>query len=80
MILTFKYLLIIQAIFVNILFSSQSLTSVELKSSETLKNPVTLAKIKADNRLKEMMLVKIGRLSVSPVTQEEFDIILEMGK
>jgi len=31
-ILTFKYLLIIQAIFVYILFSSQSLTSVELKS------------------------------------------------
>ena len=54
--------------------------SVELKSFETLKNPVTLAKIKADNRLKEMMLVKIGRLSVMPVTQEEYDIILEMGK
>ena len=59
---------------------NETWASVELKSSETLKNPVTLAKIKADNRLKEMMLVKIGRLSVMPVTQEEFDIILEMGK
>lgn len=59
---------------------NETWASVELKSSETLKNPVTLAKIKADNRLKEMMLVKIGRLSVMPVTQEEYDIILEMGK
>lgn len=59
---------------------NETWASVELKSGEVLKNPVPLSKIKADNRLKEMMLVKIGRLSVMPVTQEEYDIILEMGK
>ena len=54
--------------------------SVMLKAEKALKKPVTLAQIKADKRLKNMPLVKIGRLSVSPVKKEEFDIILEMGK
>ena len=54
--------------------------SVMLKSEKALKKPVTLAQIKADKRLKNMPLVKIGRLSVSPVKEEEFEVILEMGK
>ncbi len=53
--------------------------SVELKASKILKNSVPLAKIKADPRLKNMMLVKIGRLSVAPVSSEEFEIIVEMA-
>ena len=55
-------------------------SSVELKSSKELKNTVPLSKIKADKRLSEMPLVKISRLSVSPVTQEQYNIILELGK
>ncbi len=55
-------------------------SSVELKSSKELKNTVPLSIIKADKRLSEMPLVKISRLSVSPVTQEEYNIVLEMGK
>jgi predicted RNA-binding protein with PUA-like domain len=41
---------------------------------------VTLAAIKANPKLSEMKLVKLSRLSVSPVTKEEFDEILEMSK
>ncbi len=53
--------------------------AVDLKPLKKLKNPVTLAQIKADKRLTEMALVRITRLSVSPVTQKEYEIILEMS-
>ncbi len=53
--------------------------SVLLKAGKPLKKPVTLSQIKADKRLKNMPLVKIGRLSVSPVTEEEFEVIVGMG-
>lgn len=45
-----------------------------------LKRPVTLAEVKADERLSEMQLVKYSRLSVQGVRKEEFDIILEMSE
>ena len=45
-----------------------------------LKRPVTLAEVKADNRLSEMQLVKYSRLSVQAVKKEEFDIILELSE
>ncbi len=54
-------------------------SSVELKSSKPLKKPVPLSEIKKDLRLKDMMLIKISRLSVMPVTEEEFMIIISMG-
>jgi len=53
--------------------------SVELQCGKALKNPVTLAAIKAEKKLKNMALVKIGRLSVSPVTKEEYETIIKMG-
>ncbi len=53
--------------------------SVLLKAEKALKKPVTLAQVKADTRLKNMPLVKIGRLSVQPVQPEEFDAIVAMG-
>ncbi len=52
---------------------------VELKPFKKLKKTVTLEQIKADKRLQNMALVKIGRLSVSPLKPEEFDIILELS-
>ncbi len=55
-------------------------TAVGLTYHKTLKNPVTLEAIKKDKRLANMALVRIGRLSVQPVTDEEWKIILEMGK
>lgn len=52
---------------------------VDLKPIKKIKKPVTLAQVKADERLKNMALVKLGRLSVQPVTDEEWDIIMQLG-
>lgn len=52
---------------------------VDLKPFKKLKKPVTLAQVKADKRLSEMALVRLGRLSVQPVTTEEWKIIMEMA-
>jgi len=54
-------------------------SAVDLSPVKPLKKPVGLEVIKADKILKEMKLVKISRLSVSPVTKEEFDRILELS-
>ena len=53
--------------------------AVDLKPARKLKNPVSLDTIKKDKRLANMALVRIGRLSTQPVTDEEWKIILEMG-
>ncbi len=53
---------------------------VDLKPVEKIKKPVTLSAIKANKRLEGIALVKLGRLSVCPITNEEWDIILEMGE
>ncbi len=52
---------------------------VDLVPVESLKNPVTLAQIKAEESLKDISLVRQGRLSVMPLRAAEFDKILEMG-
>ena len=50
--------------------------AVDIEPVETIKNPITLADIKADERLSDMVLVNNTRLSVQPVRAEEFDIIV----
>ena len=52
---------------------------VDLSPVETLKNPVTLETIKADERLKDIGLVRQGPLSVMAMKREEFDRIVELG-
>ncbi|MBK0382617.1 EVE domain-containing protein [Pedobacter sp. SD-b] len=52
---------------------------VDLEPVQSLKKPVTLATIKADERLKDVSLVKQGRLSVMQLKAEEFDRIVELG-
>ena len=52
---------------------------VDLAPVQSLKNPVTLETIKADERLKDISLVRQGRLSVMPLKAEEFDRIVELG-
>jgi predicted RNA-binding protein with PUA-like domain len=52
---------------------------VDLAPVEALKRPVTLEEIKADSRLKDIGLVKQGRLSVMSLKAEEFDRILELA-
>ncbi len=46
---------------------------------KAFKNPVTLAQIKAHPQLREMALIRQSRLSVSPVTAEEWKILCKMG-
>ncbi|MDB5112781.1 MAG: ubiquinol-cytochrome reductase [Mucilaginibacter sp.] len=52
---------------------------VDLEPVETLKKPVTLEEIKADERLKDVGLVRQGRLSVMGLKREEFDRIIELA-
>lgn len=52
---------------------------VDIKAVKPLKTPVTLAAVKAEPRLQEMALIKFSRLSVQPVTDEEWDIVCGMG-
>ena len=53
--------------------------SVELAPVHPLKTPVTLKSIKADPRFKDMALVRLSRLSVGPVTEEEWAAVLELS-
>lgn len=50
--------------------------AVDLKPVKKLKNPVSLQQIKADKRLANMDLVRLGRLSVQSVKPEEWEIVL----
>ena len=52
---------------------------VDLKPLQALSSPVTLAEIKREPRLGNMQLVTRSRLSVSPVTADEFGVIVAMG-
>ena len=45
-----------------------------------LERPVTLAEIKAEPKLKDMELLRQSRLSVCPVRDAEWDLVLEMAK
>ncbi|HEY1661229.1 MAG TPA: EVE domain-containing protein [Verrucomicrobiae bacterium] len=53
--------------------------AVDLAPVKALAKPVTLAQIKADKALGEMALVKIGRLSVTPVTSAQFLRLLSLS-
>jgi len=52
---------------------------VDLKPYKRIKKPVTLAQVKTDKRLQNMALVRLGRLSVQPVTDDEWKVIMELG-
>ena len=58
----------------------QKLITVDVKPKKALKKPVTLAEIKTDDLLKNMLLVRQGRLSVTALTKEEFDHILMLSQ
>lgn len=59
--------------------TDEAWVAVDLKPHKKLKKPVTLAQVKADKRLVNMALVRLGRLSVQPVTDEEWKIIMELA-
>ena len=52
---------------------------VDLVPVQALDKPVSLEQIKAEESLKNISLVRQGRLSVMPLKATEFDKILEMG-
>ncbi len=52
---------------------------VDLAPVKTLANPVGLDRIKTDQLLQEMVLVKNSRLSVQPVTEKQFNRVLELA-
>ncbi|MBN8688969.1 MAG: EVE domain-containing protein [Chitinophagales bacterium] len=53
--------------------------AVDFKPFKKLKKPVTLAQIKADPRLANMDLIRLGRLSVQTVKEEEWEIVMGMS-
>lgn len=53
---------------------------VDLAPEKKLKNTVTLAQIKSDKRLRNMVLVRAARLSVQPVSANEFEIIKSLSE
>lgn len=52
---------------------------VDIKAVRPVKNPVTLDMCKNDPRLSDMVLVNNTRLSVQPVTEDEWNIVLELA-
>jgi len=53
--------------------------AVQTAALEPLPKPVTLAAVKAEGKLKDMALVKYGRLSVQPVTDAQWKLVCKMG-
>lgn len=52
---------------------------VDLEYGEPMKRPVTLAEVKANKKLAQMALVRIARLSVQPVSKDEWNEIIKMS-
>ena len=53
--------------------------AVDLKPVKSLKRPVTLKEIKEQKNLSEMALLRLGRLSVQPVKEEEWRAVMELA-
>jgi len=60
--------------------TSDDWVAVDIKAEKKLKKPVSLSAIKAEKKLSEMALIKISRLSVGPVTEKEWEVIMDMAK
>src|SRR5215204_2597226 len=52
---------------------------VDLKPSKKLKKPVSLTQIKEDKRLAGMDLLRLGRLSVQSVKEDEWKVVMELA-
>lgn len=53
--------------------------AVDIRAVKKLKQPITLEVLKKDKRFANMDLVRLGRLSVQKVTDEEWNLIMKMG-
>src|SRR5271165_5989014 len=54
--------------------------AVDVVPVKKLKNPVSLSRIKSDSKFKDFLLVRISRLSVMPVTDEQWEEILKLSE
>lgn len=54
--------------------------AVDFKPHQKLRNPVALSTIKSTPSLADMALIRLGRLSVQPVLEKEWNIILKMAE
>jgi predicted RNA-binding protein with PUA-like domain len=52
---------------------------VDIRAVAQFTHPVTLAQIKTRKELKNMAILRIGRLSVTPVTATEWQVITDMA-
>jgi predicted RNA-binding protein with PUA-like domain len=52
---------------------------VDVKPVKKLKKPVSLKQIKAEPRLQDMALLRLSRLSVQPVKEEEWEVVMELA-
>jgi predicted RNA-binding protein with PUA-like domain len=59
--------------------NNERLIVIDVRAGKRLPKPVTLAQIKADARFADSPLVRMGRLSVVPLTEEQYAAILEMS-
>ncbi len=59
--------------------SDEAWPLVDVAAVEAVAKPVTLAAVKAEPKLAEMVLVKNARLSVQPVTAAEWKLVCKMG-
>lgn len=59
--------------------AGQPWLSVDMKAVGPMPRPVTLAAVKADPKLAELSLVKFSRLSVAPITLQDWAYICKLG-
>jgi predicted RNA-binding protein with PUA-like domain len=55
-------------------------SAVDIKPFKSLKKPVPLSLMKADKTLKNMPLIRIGRLSVMPITADEYEKVMALSR
>ena len=60
--------------------TTESWVWVDFEYVEAMKRPVTLKEVKANKKLAQMALVRISRLSVQPVSDEEWNEVMAMSK
>lgn len=65
--------------YVNPEFDDSKLAVCDVKAVGKLKNPVSLAQIKGDSRFDGSDLVRLGRLSIVPISQDEWEILQKLS-
>ena len=71
---------VVRGNYVNPEHDDPKLAVCDVKAKKRLKKPVTLAQAKAHPDLQDFLLVRHGRLSVVPVTAEQWKILQELAK